>query len=632
MLFLNKYLQLIISLMLLSMSLLAGPVEPPAPFGEMGSAMYSINDICERLKSGAEPQLTPLGGPASGPGASNRCTLNDVMAVAPKKDIASGAQASEVLFGKSYWSLRAESWGKQIGTMVNQGAQIYVPGVTDQLIAAGYHNGLGVVQGDADLIAANLKAGVDIFGVLGSYNPQVASGDVQASEVLEGKTFSNAQGTDFTGTMPHQGAQTYVPSAQDQKIVAGYHDGQGVVKGDKNLKASNILKGMELFGIAGEYEPPLPPSLSGTAVLADVLIGKTFSSSQGLNLEGTMVNQGAKNYLPSKTAQPIAAGYHDGTGVVEGDVNLVSGNVKSGVEIFGVLGDSNVVDTSSGDAVSGELVSGKKAWVDGVEVTGNLVAQSLSDTSTTVVAGVYAATTLEAVDTDLLSSNVKSGVEIFGVSGDANVVDTSSGDALDSEILTGKKAWVGGVEVTGTGQLATVPSPVPKTGQITLYATGDDGDNQRGVTTSSRFTDQGDGTVLDNLTGLIWLKKANCIGTDNSTFDTDNTGGDGQVYWQTALDFVADLNTTPVNCGVTQTDWRLPNLRELQSLIDYGQYGPALPTGHPFLDVQSDYYWSATTYASVTSYAWGVYLYRGGVGYDDKTTATGYVWPVRGGQ
>jgi hypothetical protein len=548
-----RYFNPALSWMFLSVPLLAGPVEPPAPFGEMGSAMYSINDICERLKSGVEPQLTPFGGPTSGPGASSRCTLNDVMAVAPKQDVANGAQASEVLSGKSYWSLQAKSWGKQIGTMVNQGAQIYVPGVTDQLIAAGYHNGLGVIQGDADLIAANLKAGVDIFGVLGSYNPQVASGDVQASEVLEGKTFSNAQGTDLTGTMPNQGAQIYMPNAEDQVIAAGYHDGQGVVKGDKNLKASNILKGMELFGIVGEYEPPIPPSPSGTAVPAEVLVGKTFSSSQGMGLVGTMVNQGAINYIPSATDQLIAAGYYNGSGVVKGDANLVSGNVKNGVTIF-------------------------------------------------------------------------------GVSGDANVVDTSSGDALDSEILTGKKAWVGGIEVTGTGQLATVPSLVPKTGQTISYATGDDGDHQRGVTTSPRFTDQGDGTVLDNLTGLIWLKKANCIGTDNSTFDTDGTGGDGKVYWQTALDFVADLNTTPVNCGVSQTDWRLPNRKELLSLIDLGEFNPALPSGHLFLDVQSFYYWSATTRASATSNAWNVTFSDGHAGNVNKATNAYYVWPVRGGQ
>jgi hypothetical protein len=64
-------LKLIVFLMCLSVPLLAAPVEPPAPYGEMGSAMYSINDICERLKSGAEPQLTPFSEPTSGTEASS---------------------------------------------------------------------------------------------------------------------------------------------------------------------------------------------------------------------------------------------------------------------------------------------------------------------------------------------------------------------------------------------------------------------------------------------------------------------------------------------------------------------------------------------------------------------------------
>ena len=52
---------------------------------------------------------------------------------------------------------------------------------------------------------------------------------------------------------------------------------------------------------------------------------------------------------------------------------------------------------------------------------------------------------------------------------------------------------------------------MPKTGQTTCYATGDDGDLEKGVAwPNPRFTDNGNGTVTDNLTGLIWLKNANC--------------------------------------------------------------------------------------------------------------------------
>jgi hypothetical protein len=162
-------------------------------------------------------------------------------------------------------------------------------------------------------------------------------------------------------------------------------------------------------------------------------------------------------------------------------------------------------------------------------------------------------------------------------------------------------------------------APVPKTGQTASYATGDDGDLEKGVAwPTPRFTDNGNGTVTDNLTGLIWLKNANCFGARN---------------WTQALSDANTLNSG--ECGLgdgsSEGDWRLPNVRELQSLIDYGRYSPALPSGHPFTGVQSSLYWSSTTQATNASYAWGVYMRCGHVHWDDKMR-TRYVWPVRGGQ
>ena len=87
-------------------------------------------------------------------------------------------------------------------------------------------------------------------------------------------------------------------------------------------------------------------------------------------------------------------------------------------------------------------------------------------------------------------------------------------------------------------------------------------------------------------------------------------------------------------------DWRLPNVKELQSLIDFAFYRPALSNdagtgkwleGNAFTGVQSNAYWTSTTYAANTGYAWGVSLYNGYV-YDGHKSNTYYVWPVRGGQ
>ena len=85
------------------------------------------------------------------------------------------------------------------------------------------------------------------------------------------------------------------------------------------------------------------------------------------------------------------------------------------------------------------------------------------------------------------------------------------------------------------------------------------------------------------------------------------------------------------NYSGSHTDWRLPNFKELESLIDAERFNPALPLGHPFSGVQSHYYWSATTYAASTVSAWYVYF---GVGYVYTycKSSSNYVWPVRGGQ
>jgi hypothetical protein len=165
------------------------------------------------------------------------------------------------------------------------------------------------------------------------------------------------------------------------------------------------------------------------------------------------------------------------------------------------------------------------------------------------------------------------------------------------------------------------PAQVPKTGQTTSYATGDDGDLEKGVPwPNPRFTDNENGTVTDNLTGLIWLRNANCYGSRT---------------WNEALNDCNGLNSG--ECGLTDGsgpgEWRLPNVNELLSLIDRNRFNPALPSGHPFTDVQSvpPYYWSSTTYTSNTVYAWYVNMEYGGVTFYLETY-TFFVWPVRGGQ
>jgi hypothetical protein len=201
--------------------------------------------------------------------------------------------------------------------------------------------------------------------------------------------------------------------------------------------------------------------------------------------------------------------------------------------------------------------------------------------------------------------------------------------AQAADVLSGKTFWA--LNPSGQWGLTTGTSGtfafalLAATGQNTCYdasgnviscaGTGQDGEYQLGATASPRFTDNSDGTVTDNLTGLIWLKNANCFGLR---------------VWADAL---TDANTLASgSCGLTDGssagDWRLPNRRELLSLVDYQNSNLSLPTGHPFSGVVSSFYWSSTTGVSNPSSAWYVYFDTGSTSSLAKTSGL-YVWPVR---
>jgi len=188
------------------------------------------------------------------------------------------------------------------------------------------------------------------------------------------------------------------------------------------------------------------------------------------------------------------------------------------------------------------------------------------------------------------------------------------------------------LEAAGTIEL-------PQTGQTKCYDTsgaeivctdtGQDGDIRTGVVwPDPRFTDNGDETISDNLTGLVWAKNGNLMAARDIGFDTDGTSGDGRVTWQHALDYVAKLNAEDY---LGYNDWRLPNVNELGSLINSDEADTSADlNAQSFSNAQSYYYWSSSTYAFYTTYAWYVGMGDGYVAYSYKGNDN-YVWPVRSG-
>ncbi len=186
------------------------------------------------------------------------------------------------------------------------------------------------------------------------------------------------------------------------------------------------------------------------------------------------------------------------------------------------------------------------------------------------------------------------------------------------------------VPLANCGTVSGAPAPVPKTGQTTCYdsdgnviscaGTGQDGDLQAGVNLPvPRFTDNGNGTVRDNATGLVWLKNGSCL---------------GNLQWVDALEAVNSLAEGNVACNLTDQsvagDWRVPNLNELTSLLDLGTWGPALPLGHPFVGFNWSNFLTSTTLALAPEKLWLVNMDSGEVWVANKCCVNGFVAAVRG--
>jgi len=170
----------------------------------------------------------------------------------------------------------------------------------------------------------------------------------------------------------------------------------------------------------------------------------------------------------------------------------------------------------------------------------------------------------------------------------------------------------------------------PATGQTTTYTPDDDGDIQAGG--PLRYKDLGNGAILDRNTLLIWEKKSD----DDSIHDKDT-----QYNWANAFAVhVAGLNTAP--CFAGHCDWRLPNVKELQSIVNYENDNPAVSSEFNTLCAAActvltcsctgtaSLYWSSSTFANGPAFAWFVDFFFGNVNASDKSSGV-FVRAVRGG-
>ncbi|MFH0906822.1 MAG: DUF1566 domain-containing protein [bacterium] len=308
------------------------------------------------------------------------------------------------------------------------------------------------------------------------------------------------------------------------------------------ITANQVKLGTTYLNVDGTLVPS-----GGDATVANVLIDKTFFGDSQTNWTlqtGTMADNSAFVLTCGVSDQAVTNGYYSG-GTLTGDADLISTNIKSGINIFSVDGDSNVVDTSSGDAVAGDIANDKICWVDGLQITGSMFTNQKNQT----------------ID-DWVNSGGTSG-EYIGEEATWSAVSGSPFAGYDS---------IDYVDTWGT---------------LDLFSGAVMQDARTGLWWSDIVAIDGGGTAstTDNIFTLT--------GVAGVGDGTRPTGGN-------AIGFCDALNTA--NFG-GHNDWYLPTQKQLmQAYID------GLANNLPNLGIN---FWSSTEYSNNTAVAWYVYLSSG---------------------
>lgn len=268
--------------------------------------------------------------------------------------------------------------------VTKKSATTYTPSTSNQTIASGtYLSGAQTIKGDSNLVASNIKSGVSIFGVSGSYTASSGSGldtsdaTAQPKDIVKGYT-AYANGEKITGTINEITNEL------------------GTTAKTIDSSESNYIKYIYTFDLPYAFRASSSVSIKaamtefGDATASDVVAGKTFTSASGLKVTGThqcsssssspslqsksvspsessqtvkpdsgydglsqvtvsaisntyvgsgVTKKSAATYTPTTSDQTITSGqYLNGVQTIKGDSNLVAANIKSGVSIFGVAG------------------------------------------------------------------------------------------------------------------------------------------------------------------------------------------------------------------------------------------------------------------------------------------------------
>ena len=135
------------------------------------------------------------------------------------------------------------------------------------------------------------------------------------------------------------------------------------------------------------------------------------------------------------------------------------------------------------------------------------------------------------------------------------------------------------------------------------------------------LTDNGNGTITDSTSGLIWQK---CTAGQGTITGDCSTGGAVQYSWSNAISYCEALNLG------NRLDWRLPNINEITTIIDFTKSSGPLINSNIFPNTISNAYYSSTTVSYNTNNAWVLAFWYGGIGWVGNKTTSVYIRCVTG--
>jgi len=427
-----------------------------------------------------------------------------------------------------------------------------------------------------------------------------------------------------------------IPTIDPTKVLLGtpYLGVDGTYNAD-NLSVGTIKKDTS-FGVSstGDY-PSFTYPLPGDTLASDADAGHILSGFEAWNKAGILVTGAIPAQTLSPTSESLLAGYYNATTLSAVDADLAIGNIKSGINVFGLDGG---LLPSGGDTTPSDVREGKTFFGDSqsnwILQTGTMPTRTLSADSDTVSAGYYEATNLSTVDTDLIAGNILSGKTIFGILGSASSGYAYGDSSQDYVLGTASGAGTALKNLfNGTDTAGNYPQSV---GGVDDYNAGGamPSDSYKKTWTAcnegNTYCGTGDATNADkkdNSTGLVWSKWLSSGSTktwfwaNNAKYPNGLPGDDGvcDTHNEVACKVVKLTDADPggkTGCDALGCGWRLPYQKELMQAYIDGSWANLSSAG--------SYFWSATTVSNLTQFAWYTYLSNGRTYFNTKTNGASY--------